>query len=158
MAIVYHYVSKEKATDYLKYGIRLSKQFDKEVVLNGYWKQCITALLNPKDNLEKFNSDNDIALKIEVSPDYCKIVESSEEKENLKAIDYENYILGTFLHPEVLITTSVLPEKISVLNKDIDVPVLYDNSEDYYYQCRIAELLEEMAPREVYESLKSHLQ
>ncbi len=156
MAIVYRYVLKEKVVDYLKYGIRLSKQFDKEVILNGYWKQCITALLNPKDNIEKFNSENYVGLKIEVSPDYCKIVETSNEKENLKAIEYKDYILGTYKNPEVLITTSILPEKISVLNKDIDVPVLYDNSQDYYYACRITEMLEEMSPKNAYEALKTY--
>ena len=39
---------------------------------------------------------------------------------------------GTFLAPEVLITTSVLPEKIGILNKGIDIPILYDNSKVFY--------------------------
>lgn len=156
MAIVYRYVKKDDSSDLLKYGIRLSKQFDKEVNFNGYSKPCICALLNPKDNEDKFNSDLYVGLKIDVSNEYCKVVDSSLNEDERTVLELNDYILGTFKTPEILITTSILPEKISLLNKDIDVPVLYDNSRDYFYSCRITEMLDEMSPKEAYVVLKNY--
>lgn len=155
MAIVYRYVKKELANEVLKYGIRLSKQFDKEYNLNGYLKSCICALLNPKDD-DKFYSDDYIGIKIDVSNNYCKIVDASCESEQPDLTDLDDYILGTFKTPEVLITSSILPEKISLLNKDLDFPVLYDNSRDYFYSCRITEMLDEMSYKEAYIVLKNY--
>ena len=156
MAIVYRYVKKDKAQDILKYGIRLSKQFDKEVNLNGYQKQCITSLLNPKDDEVKFQSEDYVGIKIDIENEYCKVIDFSNEEEAPKAIELNNYILGTFKNPEVLITSSILPERISILNKDIDYPVLYTNSRDYFYSCRITEMLDEMSPKEAYVVLKNY--
>ena len=155
MSIIYRYVRKELANDVLKYGIRLSKQYDKEINLNGYLKPCICGLLNPKDD-EKFYSDDYVGLKIDVSNDYCKIIDTSSENEQSDIIEFSEFFLWTFEAPKVLITSSILPEKISVLNKDIDVPVLYDNSKDYFYSCRITEMLDEMSAKEAYSVLKNY--
>ncbi|MBQ9266750.1 MAG: hypothetical protein IJ217_00425 [Clostridia bacterium] len=156
MAIIYRYVLKERADELLKFGIRLSKQFDKEVNLNGYPKPCITGFLNPKDSEYKFQSDEYVGLKIDVPNEYCKVMDTSEIEETPNIIELDAYQLGAFKNPEVLITTSILPEKISLLDKDIDVPVLYDNSRDLYYSCRITEMLDELSPKEAYVVLKNY--
>ena len=156
MAIVYRYVLKERAEDCLKYGIRLSNQFDKELEWNGEKKPCITGLLNPKDSEYKFDSDEYVGLKIEIANNYCKVTDTSELADETPIVPLDDYKLGSFKNPEVLITSSVLPEKISLLNKDIDVPVLYETSRDLYYSCKVTEMLDEMSPKEAYVVLKNY--
>lgn len=156
MAIIYRYVLKEKADDCLKYGISLSKQFDKEIELNGEKKPCITGLLNPKDSEYKFDSDEYVGLKIDIPNNYCRITDTSGLIDELPIVPIDDYKLGSFKNPEVLITSSILPEKISILNKDIDVPVLYTNSRDLYYSCKVTEMLDEMSPKEAYVVLKNY--
>ena len=156
MAIVYRYVLKEFANDVLINGIDASKDSDADIQVNGSVIPCILALLNPKDDEYKFNSNEYIGIKLDVSDDYCKIVDASEPKENDEIFDYEKYKLGTFKNPTVLIASSISPESISVLNKDIDIPVLYNNSRDLYYSCRVSDMLDEMSPKEAYVVLKNY--
>jgi hypothetical protein len=161
MSVVYYYAKKSNTLNYLKYGLRLSKNFDKEVNLNGYSKPCFSALLNPKDDISKFDSEEYDCLKLEMNNDYCKVIDTSFLIENAKSVSYidlDKYIFGTFKNPEVLITTSIVPEKISLLNKVIDIPVLFDNSRDLFYQCRIAEMLDTLSHKEAYTALSSYMQ
>lgn len=158
MAIIYRFVLKEKVNDLLKYGIRLSTQFDKEVNIKGDIKPCITGLLNPKDNEYKFNSDEYVGVKIDIAPNYCKVIDLAQKSDSPIIIELEDYKFGTFKLPEVLITSSILPERISILNKDIDTPVLYNNSTELYYSCRVSEMLDEMSPEETYLVLKKYFE
>jgi hypothetical protein len=144
----------------MKYGLRLSKNFDREVNLNGYTKQCLTGLLNPKDDLYKYDSEEYDCLKLEMNNSYCKVIDSSfllEGSYSINYIDLDKYILGTFKNPEILITTSVVPEKISILNKIIDIPVLFDNSRDLFYQCRLTEMLDNLSYKEAYTAISTYM-
>ena len=76
---------------------------------------------------------------------------------HLPSVDLEKYIFGKFKTPEVAITSSILPEQISVLNKEIDCPVLFDNSRDLFYQLRIQIMLDELSPKEAYLALKNYI-
>jgi hypothetical protein len=161
MSVIYYYTKKNNTVNLIKYGLRLSKSFDREVNLNGYTKQCITGLLNPKDDLNKYDSDEYDCLKLEMNNSYCKVIDTSffiENSHSVNYIDLEKYILGTFKNPEVLITTSVVPEKISILNKIIDIPVLFENSRDLFYQCRITEMLDSLSYKEAYTALSTYTQ
>ena len=160
MAIIYYYVEKEKAPDYLNYGIKLSDNFSKEVNINGYLKQCFFGLLNPKDDDFKYNSDNYECLKLDLPSSNCRVFDNSLQDGELKhspSIELDKYVFGKFKTPEVAITSSVLPENISVLNKEIDGPVLFDNSRDLFYQLRVQIMLEEISPKEAYLALKNYI-
>ena len=158
MAIIYRFILKERADDCLKYGIRLSTQFDKEIEIDGEKKPVIQGFLNPKDSDYKFESDEYIGLKIDIPEKYCNVMDAPSVNDIPPIIPLENYKLGSFKDPEVLITSSILPEKISMLNNDIDVPVLYDNSRNLYYSCRVTEMLDEMSPKEAYVVLKNYFE
>ena len=159
MAIVYYYTKKDNVADFFKYGIRLSNNFSRELNINGYVNQCICALLNPKDDEYKYDSDDYVCLKLDVANEYCNVIDSSEVDNNnfcTRAININKYIYGSFKNPEVVITSSILSEKISLLNKTIDVPVLFDNSRDLFYECKVRAMLDELSPKEAYVVLKKY--
>jgi predicted metal-dependent phosphoesterase TrpH len=47
-------------------------------------------------------------------------------------VPLKDYIFGTYRLPECLVTTTVIGGNISVLNKNLDSPVLYTDSEELY--------------------------
>lgn len=160
MAIIYYYVDKNKVPDLLKYGIKLSDNFSKEVNINGYLKQCFFGLLNPKDDEYKYNSENFECLKLDIPISNCRVFDNSlqdDQMRNLPSIELENYVFGKYKTPEVAITTSIFPESISILNKEIDCPTLFDNSRDLFYQLRINIMLDELSPKEAYLALKNYI-
>ena len=59
-------------------------------------------------------------------------------------VPIQKYMLGTYKRPIVIITCSVLPDKIFLVNKIIDVPILYENSELIYYTTTLEELKEKI--------------
>lgn len=160
MSIIYYYVEKDKVSDCLKYGIKLSENFSQEITINGYLKQCFFALLNPKDDEYKYNSDNFECLKLEIPIENCRVFDNTlkdGQPSCLSSVELDKYIFGKFKHPEVAVTSSILPENISVLNKEIDFPVLFDNSRDLFYELRIQIMLDELSPKEAYLALKNYI-
>jgi len=133
----YYYIPIEEKEDILSCGIKLSVKADRIITINDTLTTfCISALLNPKDDLEKYKSYNFICLRLEIKDEYCYIankdllhIEDFYEKSVTKLSDY---ILGSYSAPECLITCTILPESISIKNKVIDFPILYDNSRDLY--------------------------
>jgi chloramphenicol O-acetyltransferase len=47
-------------------------------------------------------------------------------------IPLKDYIFGSFRFPECLVSSTIMPEQISILDKRLDSPILYDNSEELY--------------------------
>jgi len=76
---------------------------------------------------------------------------------NINLIEAKDYKYGTFENPRVAFSSSILPEEISILNKDIDEPVLFENSKDLYYQIKIFNIIDELEPSEVYFALCEYL-
>jgi len=68
------------------------------------------------------------------------------EKYNQSIIPAEKYIFGTYRMPECLVMTTILGEQISLLNKNIDAPVLVDDSEKLY----VSNLIEEFKNKNDY--------
>ena len=157
MSIIYYYTKNENLPIYLKYGIRLSKNFDKELNINGYTKPYLIGLLNPKDDIKKYNSEDYTCLKLDLINSHCKVI-ALENLDNtqIDSIDLDEYIFGTYKNPLVLIDTSVISDKISTYNKVMDIPILFDNSEDFYYELKVKKLLDEMPIKDAYELLKKH--
>ena len=58
----------------------------------------------------------------------------SKKNNNSNFIPLKEYILGTFEYPEIIISSSILPENISIYNKILDVPLLFTTSNELYNQ------------------------
>lgn len=147
---VYYYIPVDEKEDALSCGIKLSSKIDKKVTVNNHPAPCISALLNPKDDMDKYTSDKYVCLRIEIKPDYCYIAdktlygsEKTRELYSCSIISPLNYVFGTYRNPECLITCTILPDSIHLMNKAIDAPVLYDNSENLYINRLFDELQEE---------------
>ena len=143
MAEVYFYVPCQEAENAVECGLKLSTWFGKEVPINGEIKKCISALLNPKDDSEKYKSADYKCLKLELAPKYCFIADNYLYKVGLKypevmtfynntIIPLENYIFGSFRLPECLISSTAIQGQVAVLDKRLDSPVLFNKSEDLY--------------------------
>lgn len=156
MSVVYYYAKKEAAPVYLKYGIRLSKNYDKEFNVNGYQKPYLIGLLNPRDEAIKNQSEEYICVKLDVLDNHLLVVDFSKSIEDSiikEFVPINKYIFGTYLKPRVLIDTSVISDKISIYNPVQDIPLLYDNSEDFFYQVHIEEKLHSLSFKEIYDRL-----
>ena len=157
MSIIYYYTKNENLPIFLKYGIRLSKNFNKELNVNGYTKPFLIGLLNPKDDIAKYNSSEYTCLKLDIIDSHCKIIDYSIlknlENKQIEYISLEEYIFGTYKNPLVLIDTSIISDKISLYNKTMDIPILFDNSEDFYYDLQIRKIIDELPSKKVFELL-----
>jgi len=71
MVEVYYYIPKEEVEN----GLKLSEYFDKEVVIGNTRQKCISALLNPKDDMEKYRSESLRCVKLELPPEYCFVAD-----------------------------------------------------------------------------------
>ncbi|MBE5821959.1 MAG: hypothetical protein E7311_05165 [Clostridiales bacterium] len=135
MLDIFYYVKTNELDDILNYGIKLSESYTRKLHLNGTEKLFLTGLLNPKDEIEKFNSDDYTCLKLNLNIATLKVADSalygSKYYENT-IIPYAEYELGKYMQPEVLISMSILPEIIEEINYYIDSPLLYDNSKELY--------------------------
>ncbi len=143
MPEVYYYVSSDKVSDILDCGLKLSAFYDKEVMIEGYIQQCFAGLINPKDDMSSYNSDGLTCIKINVRSDKCYVADSfvyetiKEKPENLElyntsVIPLEKYIFGTYRKPECLITSTILAGEAARLDRCMDLPVIYENSETLY--------------------------
>lgn len=140
---VYFYIPANEAENTVECGLKLSRWFDKEVVIGGSVRKCISALLNPKDDIVKYRSGEYRCLKLDVNTNYCFVADKYLYEVGLSfsqvmdmytgsVIPVENYIFGQYRLPECLVTSTVIAEQISILDKRLDSPVLFDNSEDLY--------------------------
>ena len=135
----YLYIPSSEKANALMCGIKLSVKGEKTVLINGYPSQCITALLNPRDDIEKFSSSDYVCLRIDIKPENCYIADKSlfgskelDSLYNKSIISPKEYVFGTYRRPECLIPRTILPENISVASRAIGFPVLYENSEELY--------------------------
>lgn len=143
MPELYFYIPSEEAHNAVECGLKLSKWFDREVLLDGEFKKCLSALLNPKDDMEKYRSAEYKCLKLELESRHCFVADrhlylvgvNHPEVMDIymsSIIPVENYIFGSYRLPECLITTTALAGQIGILDKRLDSPILFDNSEDLY--------------------------
>jgi len=154
MVDIYYYIPINDVDNVVDCGLKLSTWFDREVVFNGENKKCITALLNPKDDMKKYNSQHYKCLRFELNTNYCFVADKYLYQVGLKMpeimeqyiasiIPIKNYIFGAYRIPECLVTSTIISEHIKVLDKRIDVPILYDNSEELYINNIIANYRED---------------
>lgn len=149
MPEVYYYVKSEDALNITDCGLKLSTFHDKEVIIEGEKKQCFSALLNPKDDMELYDSSSFVCLKLQVNSEKCfvadRFIYETAGNQDIEIyyktiVPIEKYIFGTYRLPECLITTTILPGEARVLNKKMDSPILYTNSEELYINNILQEL------------------
>ncbi|MGE5329348.1 MAG: hypothetical protein ACM3KR_07565 [Deltaproteobacteria bacterium] len=135
----YLYIPSNEKTDALMCGIKLSSKADKTVEIKGYPTQCISALLNPRDDIKKYKSSAFSCLRIDVSSESCYIADKSlygnkdlKELYSKTIIPPKDYIFGTYRNPECLIPRTILPENLSDADKPLGSPLLYQSSEELY--------------------------
>lgn len=143
MVEVYYYLPVEKVNDVVECGLKLSIWYNKEIIVDGEIKRCLSALLNPKDDIEKYRSNSYKCVKLEVLPNYCYAADKylylasggSDRAMRLyekSIIPVKDYIFGSYRLPECLVTSTIIAGHISILDRRLDSPVLFDNSEDLY--------------------------
>ena len=136
MQEIFYYVKNESLNNYLNYGIKLSENYDRKLIINDLEKLYMSGLLNPKDDLEKFNNREEYTcVRITLDNINLKIVDNylyNTKYYESSIINLSEYKLGNYIKPEVLIPVSILPENIEEINYEIDFPLLYDNSNELY--------------------------
>ncbi|NJD03931.1 MAG: hypothetical protein FIA99_15340 [Ruminiclostridium sp.] len=143
MVEVYFYLPAGHVANAVECGIKLSDWYSKEIELDGGLRKCISALLNPRDDMKKYMSTEYRCLKMEIMPKYCYIADNLMYQTGLvnsEAMDMylrtivpvEKYSFGQFRLPECLVVSTVIGDYVSILDKRLDSPILYDNSEELY--------------------------
>jgi hypothetical protein len=151
---VYFYIPAGQAENAVECGIKLSEWYSREVQVEGTVKKCITALLNPRDDYEKYISPEYKCLRLEVQPKYCHAADSflyevgKTYPEVMRLyqdsiVPIEKYVFGSYRLPEALITSTIIGDYVSVSGKGLDTPVLYSNSQDLYFSNLLEDLKEE---------------
>src|SRR5690554_3287224 len=75
MAEVYYYVPNAAVGNAVDCGLKLSEWYNGEIEINGNAKKYILTLLNPKDNLELYNSGEHTCLKLNVDNRHCYVAD-----------------------------------------------------------------------------------
>ncbi|NLC68428.1 MAG: hypothetical protein GX754_06515 [Clostridiaceae bacterium] len=143
MAEVYCYIPAGKVEYVVECGVKLSEWHDKEVVINGFKKKCITALLNPKDDMDKYHNKDFVCVKLEVPNNYCFVADRYLYRAGINMpgimpmyyasiVPINDYVFGMHRLPECLVTSTVIAGQVKVMNRIIDSPVLFNNSEELY--------------------------
>ncbi|HEY5586450.1 MAG TPA: hypothetical protein VIK78_18410 [Ruminiclostridium sp.] len=154
MPEVYYYAKSENVSNIIDCGFKLSTFHNKEVVIDGEKKLCFSGLINPKDDLELYKSSSFRCLKIQVKSGKCFVADrfiyeailgkSKDMELYYKTIvPIEQYRFGSYRLPECLITTTILAGEASILDKRMDSPVIYSNSEELYINNILQELREQ---------------
>ena len=56
MADIYYYMKSDDVKDVLSYGLKLSEEFLGQKMIRGFEKKYMIGLLNPRDDMEKYES------------------------------------------------------------------------------------------------------
>ncbi len=144
MRNLYIYLENKNLENVLKYGIKLSEFSNKSIDINNSNKVGIIAYLTPKDS-EFFFDNNYTCIRINTENlnyyVYNKIVENTKLIEKF-IVDGNNYIEGDFEEPIAIICSTILPENIFLYNKIKDVPLIIEDSKEYYYEKSINKMLQ----------------
>ncbi len=160
MKNVYIYIPKDKKSECLKYGIKLSEYTDKILVISKTSKKGIHAYLSPKDS-EKYDNKHYVCIRIFTEGltvfVYDKTFENTKYIKE-KICKLEEYTLGDYEEPLLIICSSILPENIFLYNKEIDYPLIIENSKEYYYLKQINNIIDNniISNEEIFNLLLSH--
>jgi len=156
MPEVYYYAKSEDVSNIIDCGFKLSTFHNKEVIIEEEKKLCFSGLINPKDDLKLYKSSSFKCLKIQVKTGKCFVADrfiyetvlgkgQDMELYYKTIVPIEQYRFGSYRLPECLITTTILAGEASILDKIMDSPVIYSNSEELYINNILQELREQYA-------------
>lgn len=139
----YFYLPEEKVDNVLDCGMKLSEWFNRDAFIKGEPRRCIAALLHPKDDYAGYRSEKIQCIKLELPLESCYIADqslylvgaenSSAREMYMKSIlPAKEYVFGSYRLPECLITGTIIAEQISLLDKRMDSPLLFNSSEELY--------------------------
>ena len=126
---IYLYVDKNDIDNCCKYGMKLSTYSSTSFKLKDTSKKGIIAYLSPKDSDKYNNPDYDI-LRIKLSNYKNVYIHDKSEENQICRVD--KYNLGSYMNPEVFINSSIMPENIFKYNRILDVPLIVQNSKEFY--------------------------
>lgn len=144
MKYLYIYVQNKYLDDVIKYGMKLSEFSNKLLKISDIQKAGITAFLSPKDSELYYETDFSC---IKILTDNINGVIYNKTCDNSYLLndficDISNYEIGHFEEPVAFITSTILPENIQLYNKIQDVPLVIENSKQFYYEKAIHDMLE----------------
>ncbi|MEG2311029.1 MAG: hypothetical protein RSB76_03475 [Clostridia bacterium] len=145
MKNLYVYVENDKIVNAVKYGMKLSIYANKVLSISNTDKKGIIGYLSPKDSELYFDNDY-TCLRVNVVDSlniyiFNKVCENSTFF-NDYILKLQDYQIGNFEEPIAIICSTILPENIFEYNKTIDLPLLVENSKEFYYDKTINELFE----------------
>lgn len=143
MVEVYCYIPEKDTENAVSCGIKLTEWYGREVLVDGTRRKCIRALLNPRDDRQKWLSPDHRCLKLEVPSKYCFVADSMLYEAGVafpeimefyerSVVPVENYAFGKYRLPECLVTCTVLGDNVGILDRRLDSPILYNSSEELY--------------------------
>ena len=145
MENLYIYVENEKVENCLKYGMKLSEYANKIIAFNNIEKKGITAYLTPKDS-NLYDDNLFTCLRISTKDlhaiIYNRIFENNEDLLNKSFCNYNEYNLADYEDPIAMIYSTILPENIFLYNKVLDLPLIVENSKEYFYDKCVSDFIE----------------
>ena len=145
---VFFYIKKQDKQRVLECGLRLSEWADRKIFIFGIQQIALRTLLNPKDDIKKFNDENYVPIRIRIDHQTAIIAEGifyndflynrgMNKLYNESIVYFGKYVFGSYRQPECLLTGTVSNIYLKEMDKLIDVPVLYDSSEELYLNDQI---------------------
>ncbi len=126
----YIFVDKSSAENCCKYGMKLSLFSNINLQIRGEPKSGIEGFLSPKDS-PKYKDDKYDILRINLKETKTYVVNELNHKEFCKL---EKYEFGNYMCPKIVIYSSIMPENIFKYNKILDVPLIIQNSKEFYIE------------------------
>lgn len=125
----YIFVDKNKIDECCKYGMKLSVFNNIDMSITGTHKKGIEAFLSPKDS-EKYHDKDFEILRVKLN-NKAYVINELNEDEYCKL---ENYDYGKYMCPKIFITSSIMPENIFKYNRILDVPLIIQNSKEFFLE------------------------
>lgn len=144
MESLYVYVKNEFVDEILKYGMKLSENANKVLSFCDTTKRGIIGYLSPKDT-PLYLDESYTCLRINVldlNIFIFNLICENTEHFNKFICKINEYILGDYEEPTALICSSILPENIFLYNKILDLPLIVENSKQFFYEKAIGDMLE----------------
>ncbi len=139
------FIKKEKLENITKYGIKLSENANKSISVKNIEKTGFIAYLSPQD-AKYYEDKNYICLRIKThnisAVIYNKLCENEEYFKDF-VCNISEYTYGQYEEPIALVCSSILPENIYIYNSSRDVPLIINNSKEYYYEKAIYSMLDD---------------
>lgn len=144
MRYLYVFLENKYIEDVLKYGMKLSEFSNKILTIEQTQKSGIIAYLSPKDS-NLYEDEHYSCVKIlrnNLNGYIYNNICSKHDLLNQFICEFDDYELGSYEEPIAFITSTILPENIQLYDKIRDVPLLIENSKEFYYEKSIHTMLD----------------